>query len=442
VNSLRFVPTTSRGWYFESIPQDWSFIPLKFASDISSAYGANIPADKYVNEGVRFIRTTDISEDGALLPGGVFVSDDDIEGYLLKPGDILISRSGTVGRAFLYDSSYGLCGYAGYLIRFHLKHNYEPRFLFYLTKSAGFQEWLGTVSIEATIGNVNGEKYANFTFPCPPLQSQRRIADYLDRETARIDALVAEKEKMLALLEEKRTALISRAVTRGLDPNAPLKPSGLDWLADIPAHWRLERLKFLAEVRGGLTLGKNYKDDDLIEVPYLRVANVQDGFLDLENVTTVLVPKKDVATYLLRKGDVLMNEGGDIDKLGRGCVWGAQIDPCLHQNHVFCVRPHLVSAEWISLWTSTLEAKRYFESRAKRTTNLASISSSNIKELPVPLPPEKERREIMEFVSSMESRVKEIQSEIRRSIALLKEHRSALITAAVTGRLNLEGIAA
>ena len=242
---------------------------------------------------------------------------------------------------------------------------------------------------------------------------------------------------MLALLEEKRAALISRAVARGLDENAPLKPSGLDWLGDIPAHWELWRLKHLAEVRGGLTLGKKYLRNDLIEMPYLRVANVQDGYLKLDDVQTVEVSPEEARCYLLQRDDVLMNEGGDIDKLGRGCVWRDEIKSCLHQNHVFSVRPRRADAEWLALWTSTLHAKRYFEQRAKRSTNLASISSTNIKELPVPMPPMDEQLNIKRYVESTVKKIVAIYSEMQQSIELLKERRAALITAAVTGQVPL-----
>ena len=248
-------------------------------------------------------------------------------------------------------------------------------------------------------------------------------------------------QRMLALLEEKRAALISRVVTRGLDPDAPLKPSGQEWLGEIPTHWGLQRLKQLAEVRGGLTLGKQYSGE-LLEYPYLRVANVQDGYLDLDDVLTVEVPASEAASNLLAKGDVLMNEGGDIDKLGRGCVWRDEIAPCLHQNHVFAVRPHSVDSDWLALWTSTLEAKRYFESRAKRSTNLASISGSNIKELPVPLPPIEEQLAIRQFLADRRHRLEKIRSELRHSLHLLKERRAALITAAVTGQIPLEEMSA
>lgn len=306
--------------------------------------------------------------------------------------------------------------------------------------------WLGEVmrsmnlnqySQSAAQPGISVEVIENLSIPVPPEPEQQAIADYLDRETARIDELIAEKERMLALLEEKRAALISHVVTRGLDPEAPLKPSGHEWMGEIPAHWGLQRLKQLADVRGGLTLGKQYSGD-LFEYPYLRVANVQDGYLKLDEILTVEVPASEAASNLLAYGDVLMNEGGDIDKLGRGCVWRDEIAPCLHQNHVFAVRPHSVDSDWLALWTSTLQAKRYFESRAKRSTNLASISGSNIKELPVPLPPKNEQLAIQNFLTVRHSRLETLRSELRDSLCLLTERRSALITAAVTGQIPLE----
>ncbi len=314
---------------------------------------------------------------------------------------------------------------------------FDARFCKYAVREKHFLWEVESRSTGVSYPAINASDLADIRINLPDIETQRLIADYLDRETARIDALVAEKEKMLALLEEKRAALISRAVARGLDENAPLKPSGLDWLGDIPAHWELWRLKHLAEVRGGLTLGKKYLRNDLIEMPYLRVANVQDGYLKLDDVQTVEVSPEEARCYLLQRDDVLMNEGGDIDKLGRGCVWRDEIKSCLHQNHVFSVRPRRADAEWLALWTSTLHAKRYFEQRAKRSTNLASISSTNIKELPVPMPPMDEQLNIKRYVESTVKKIVAIYSEMQQSIELLKERRAALITAAVTGQVPL-----
>lgn len=315
----------------------------------------------------------------------------------------------------------------------HVRDGHLVRWLGEVLRSMNLNQY----SQSAAQPGISVEVIENLPIPVPPQPEQEVIATYLDRETARIERLIAAKERMLALLEEKRAALISRVVTRGLNPNAPLKPSGQEWLGEIPAHWGLQRLKQLAEVRGGLTLGKQYSGD-LREYPYLRVANVQDGYLDLEEVLTVEVPASEATSNLLAKGDVLMNEGGDIDKLGRGCVWRDEIAPCLHQNHVFAVRPHSVDSDWLALWTSTLEAKRYFESRAKRSTNLASISGSNIKELPVPLPPIEEQLAIRQFLADRRDRLEKVRSELRHSLRLLTERRAALITAAVTGQVPLQ----
>ena len=341
----------------------------------------------------------------------------------------------------------------------------DRKFLFYYFQSSSFkQDGESSMTGAGGLKRVSPDVLRQHHVPFPGQDIQFLIANYLDRETARIDGLIAEKKRMLALLEEKRAALISRVVTRGLDPtnspganlnaeggpkgegrdspsSTPLKPSGHEWLGEIPAHWGLQRLKQLAEVRGGLTLGKQYSGE-LLEYPYLRVANVQDGYLELDEVLTVEVPASEAASNLLAYGDVLMNEGGDIDKLGRGCVWRDEISPCLHQNHVFVVRPHSVDSDWLALWTSTIQAKRYFESRAKRSTNLASISGSNIKELPVPLPPVSEQLAIQNFLAVRHSRLQTLRGELRDSLRLLAERRAALITAAVTGQIPLEAMTA
>jgi hypothetical protein len=134
-------------------------------------------------------------------------------------------------------------------------------------------------------------------------------------------------------------------------------------------------MKFVTRVQTGIALGKTY-NEPTTEFPYLRVANVQDGYIDLADVKTIKVPEREAAAAKLRDGDVLMNEGGDADKLGRGAIWREQVSPCLHQNHVFALRPQSVTSEWLSTWTGSVFAKAYFETRAKQSTNLASISSS------------------------------------------------------------------
>lgn len=312
------------------------------------------------------------------------------------------------------------------------------KFLFYSLQSPLFkQEGEASMTGAGGLKRVSPDLLRQYRLCHPNEATQQSIADYLDRETARLDALIAVKERLLALLAEKRQALITRAVTCGLDPNVPLHDSGIPWLGMIPKHWERTRIKLVAEVRGGLTLGKAYGETKLVEYPYLRVANVQDGHLNLLEITMVEVPQSEARLYELRKGDVLMNEGGDADKLGRGCIWEGDIDPCLHQNHVFAVRPTKVTSAWLDLWTSSDVAKAYFESRARQSTNLASISATNIKEHPLPLPPEGEQLDIVRYVRKALVRIDAVRFATNASIALLKERRSALIAAAVTGQIPI-----
>jgi type I restriction enzyme S subunit len=274
----------------------------------------------------------------------------------------------------------------------------------------------------------------------PPVDEQHAIAAFLDAETARIDALVARQEGLIATLREKRRALISHAVTKGLDPSAPMKDSGVPWLGEVPAHWEMKRLKFIAEVRTGVAKGRDLTGYETVELPYLRVANVQDGYLDLSNVAMITLTKDEVERYLLKVGDVLMNEGGDYDKLGRGYVWQAEIDPCAHQNHVFAVRLHDTScAYWVNLVAQSDYAKKYFISRSKQSTNLASISSSNISEWTVVLPPPQEQSRILAFVQTETAVIDTLIAKAEQFIALLREHRAALIAAAVTGQIDVQG---
>lgn len=219
-------------------------------------------------------------------------------------------------------------------------------------------------------------------------------------------------------------------------PYPAYKDSGVEWLGQVPEHWQVKRLKHIANVQTGVAKGKDNAGKDTIEVPYLRVANVQDGYLSLDDVTHIEIPREDLARYSLQPGDVLMNEGGDFDKLGRGSVWQGEIEPCIHQNHVFAVRPTAVPPEWLNAFTGSLAAQFYFMGRAKQSTNLASISSSNIMELPVAMPPAAEIDLLLAHLDRETARIDSLVAKKTRFIELLREKRQALITHAVTKGLD------
>jgi type I restriction enzyme S subunit len=302
------------------------------------------------------------------------------------------------------------------------------------------EQYMPLFSSSNTQENLNAAKVRSLSTLRPPLLEQVTIATFLDRETAKIDALVAEQQRLIELLKEKRQAVISHAVTKGLNPDAPMKPSGIEWLGDVPAHWAVAPLKRVATVITGVAKGKDLSGRQTTPVPYLRVANVQDGYLDLEDVAEIEIPVRDLEKQSLHPGDVLMNEGGDFDKLGRGCLWGGEISPCITQNHVFAVRPHAVTPSWLNMVTSSAYAQFYFMGRAKQSTNLASISSTNLMELPVTLPPTSEQPAIVSFVLSTCSGLDALVVEAQAQIELLMERRTALISAAVTGQIDVRGL--
>ncbi len=282
--------------------------------------------------------------------------------------------------------------------------------------------------------------------PClvPSSAEQSAVVRYLDHMDRRIRKYIRAKQKLIRLLNEQKQAIIHKAVTRGLDLNVKLKPSGVPWLGDVPEHWEIARLKDAATVQTGLTLGKNYKGVTTESRPYLRVANVQVGRVDLRHIKYVGVPATEAIGATLRAGDVLMTEGGDIDKLGRGCVWHDEIPGCLHQNHIFAVRcrPDLLVPEFLVGLMASLHGRTYFQLTAKQTTNLASTNSSTLRAFPILLPPVAEQKAILAEIAE---RTAGVEAAIARSVtelSLLREYRTRLVADVVTGKLDVREAAA
>ena len=293
--------------------------------------------------------------------------------------------------------------------------------------------------------NLDWEDFKHL--PClqpATLDEQAAIVRFLDHAGEQIQRYIAAKERLIALLEEERRALVHQAVTRGLDPSVRLKSSGVEWLGDVPEHWQMRRLKQVSAIQTGITIGPTYDNKDLIERPYLRVANVQSDHLDLSKVTTIRVSPAEIKRATLKVGDVLMTEGGDIDKLGRGCVWLGEIPDCLHQNHVFAVRPdpkYLNPAFLVALMGS-FHSRTYFYVTAKQTTNLAATNQTTLGNLPMYLPSDDEQSSILNHITAQCRAQNEAIGRTRRQIDLMNEYRTRLIADVVTGQLDVRKAAA
>tara|TARA_R110002050_G_scaffold254173_1_gene392650 strand:- start:14228 stop:15529 length:1302 start_codon:yes stop_codon:yes gene_type:complete len=212
------------------------------------------------------------------------------------------------------------------------------------------------------------------------------------------------------------------------------KKTKIGW---IPEEWSVTKLKDVATIQTGIQKGASRTGNNFVELPYLRVANVQDGHLDLTTIKTIKVPSDKVSRYLLQNNDVLMTEGGDFDKLGRGTIWKNEIPNCVHQNHVFAVRCNksLIHPYYLSSYSSSSKGKDYFVRCSKQTTNLASINSSQLKELPIILPSISEQLKIVKIISTWDKAIEHRQNLILQ----LKQRKKGLMQELLTGKTRLKG---
>ena len=359
-----------------------------------------------------------------------------------KSGDVVVSTVRTYLKAIAEVSdNFADCVFStGFAVLRSRSNVLHSRYLKWLVLNDLLVQAIEAHSTGVSYPAINASELLKLKIPLPPYDQQVKICEMLDHETGRIDALIKKKTSFIELLKEKRQALITQAVTKGLDPNVPMCDSGVEWIGIVPEGWRVGRVRWYSQIQSGIAIGSKPVLSHSIELPYLRVANVQDGHLDLREMKAVSIPRNQVARYSLMEGDVLMNEGGDNDKLGRGAVWRCEFEPCLHQNHVFAVRPTKgLMSEWLALYTQSQPAKAHFRVSAKQSTNLASISSTNIKELILPIPSLDEQVSILEKLGQQSGLLDKLVKRTQDSIELLKERRSALITAAVTGQIDLRG---
>jgi len=359
---------------------------------------------------------------------------------VVRDGDTIVSTVRTYLKAIYFierDSNELVCS-TGFAV-LTPSTGTLPKFVSYLCQSSAFTDRVTADSVGIAYPAIAETSLGAFHVAVPPLPEQAAIVSFLDHADRKIRHYIRAKQKLIKLLEEQKQAIIHRAVTRGLDPSVRLKPSGVEWLGDVPEHWDVRKLKDVAGVQTGLTLGKEYLGLSTNSYPYLRVANVQSGRIDLRHVKHIDVPEREAAGAMLRPGDVLMTEGGDIDKLGRGCVWHAEIPVCLHQNHVFAVRCNrsLLLPEFLEGLMASEHGRTFFQLTAKQTTNLAATNSTTLRTFPILLPPLNEQQAIIDAIARQTNAVSMSLEVTHREIVLLGEYRTRLIADVVTGKLDV-----
>jgi type I restriction enzyme S subunit len=237
------------------------------------------------------------------------------------------------------------------------------------------------------------------TISLPPQLEQIKIA----RVLSKIENCIDTQKSQLKIMVKLKSNVMHALFTKGLQDHGQKETEfGL-----IPENWHVKALSECADIQTGVAKGRKFANDELVQIPYLRVANVQDGHLDLKEIKTIEVRKFEIEKYRLRYGDVVLTEGGDFDKLGRGSIWRDELELCLHQNHIFAIRTHsnLVLPEFFAYLAQSPYGKAYFLRVAHKTTNLACINTTKLKDFPVIIPQIDEQKEIIEILISIDKKI-------------------------------------
>ncbi|GII96305.1 hypothetical protein [Sinosporangium siamense] len=384
-----------------------------------------------------------LSSKGVLAPREEFdglgrqaPSNDTVERYwLVEPGDLVVNPMWLVGGGIGVSETAGAVS-PDYRV-YSLGPDLYPRYIHHLLRSQPYRDQYKLYTRADTTFDRRVSKIDFHAMPIlvPPFDEQRRIANLLDAETARIDQLMRQRHQQLLLLEEKYAAAISEILVPGgasNNPN-PLWP----WL---PISIRTVRLGYIARVRSGVTVhSARERTSEDAEYPYLRVANVQGERVDLSEVKKITIPASMALKSMLRPGDVVMTEAnGNPDNLGRGAVWSGEIPEMVHQNHIFAIRAdrNKVVPEYISALLASAHGRGYFRLTSTQV-GIATTSSSKVLDFPVPIMSLEEQHSAVRRCQQARRSTSGASDALARQLALLSERREAFITAAVTGQIDV-----
>jgi type I restriction enzyme S subunit len=320
----------------------------------------------------------------------------------------------------------------------------DSLFLYYLFQSLYLSSTIDQIKGGMGVPHLFQEDLNKFYLPLPPELEQSSIAAFLDRETAKIDALVEEQKRLIELLKEKRQAIITHAVTKGLDPSAPMKPSGIEWLGDVPEHWKVTKIKHVAISieQGWSPQCEEYPVGSQEEWGILKVGCVNGGtFNPVENkaLPTELEPLPELGIAV---GDVLISRANTRELVGSAAAVRSAFPNLLLCDKLYRLRLNSVvcAAPFLSFYLGTGNARSQIEAAATgASSSMLNIGQSVILELQLALPMVSEQAEILRFIDVETTRLNELMRNAVMSIELMQERRSALISAAVTGKIDVRG---
>ncbi len=392
------------------IPKHWNVTRLKFILHGNLQYGANESGVIYDESLPRYVRITDI-QDNTLRDDitKLSLTEEQAKGYILKDNDILFARSGaTVGKSFIYKKSYGKCAFAGYLIKASINNNNDARFIYHYTQGLSYDEWKKQVFIQATIQNIGADKYAQLPIPLPTKEEQSRIANFLDKKCAEIDELIVLQEQMIAQLNTYKQAVITEIVTKGLDPNVKMKDSGVEWIGEIPEHWDVCKIQYMANLKSGYNLTTEQITDEGL-YPVYGGNGIRGFYHEFFN---------DGEYVLIGRQGALC---GNIN-YSTGKFWATE-------HAVICYPKMQYATKWFGELLRSMNLNQY---------SLASVQPGlaveRIKALSIPLPPLSEQQSIAQYLDQKCKEIDELISIKKEKIEHLKAYKKSVIYEYVTGK--------
>ena len=417
------------------VPKDWEVKRLKYSASINDeALPETTPPEfefNYVDIG-----NVDSGEGITAEEQLTFDTAPSRARRVVRDGDTIVSTVRTYLRAIapIRNPRENLIVSTGFAVIRPRK--IDPHFLSYALRESSFVETVVARSVGVSYPAVNASEVGTIPIPLPPTDKQRAIADFLDWETARLDRLVGKKRELIERLKEKRTALISRTVTRGLNRNVKLKPCGIEWLADIPEHWTLRTLRHHIDLLTGFAFQSEFFSfADGIKL--VRGDNVTEGELRWGEKTRYWAESvSHLSMFFLANGDVLI--GMDGSKVGKNYAMIEQADlPLLLVQRVARLRvDHRFTARFLFYLIGS-ELFRTWVELVKTEPAVPHISPHDIRAFPVAVPLIDEQHAIAEYLDRETAKIDKMMEKIEAAIEKLQEYRTALITAAVTGKIDV-----
>lgn len=418
------------------IPAHWRIVRLKFiVSKIGSGKTPSGGAENYISSGIPLIRSQNVRFEGLFLEDVVFI-DKDIDKQMANSrtfsGDVLLNITGaSIGRCCIVPSFIHQANVNQHVCVIRPLSGQNNRFLklFLESESGQAQVFISQEGISRE--GLTFEQIGNFFISFPSLSEQCLIADFLDSETARLDKLIGAKERLLDLLTEKRRALITQAVTRGLNADAPMRDSGVEWLGEVPKHWQVVRLKYLGQIFYGIGQPPEYR---LEGVPFIRATNIERGkinsnglvFVDYADLPESRVIKLKTDDIIVVRSGAYTGDSAIISNEWENAIAGFDMILRLYKS---------VFAKFISF---CLLSGYVLDAQIDTMSNRAAQSHLNAEELgsvTIVLPPFVEQQGIVDYIKTETKKLDMLKAATERTISLLKERRASLIAAAVTGQI-------